>query len=809
MAETGIGSKDIKEEMRDSYIDYAMSVLVGRAIPDVRDGLKPVHRRVLFSMKDLGLSNNKQFRKCARIVGDCLGKYHPHGDVSVYDTLIRMAQDFSLRYPLVDGQGNFGSIDGDGAAAMRYTEARMQKLSEELIKDIEKKTVDFIPNFDASLNEPVVLPSKFPNLLVNGSSGIAVGMATNIPPHNMGEVVDGVLAFLDDESLDSLSLMKFIKAPDFPTGAQIMGLDGVKNAYSTGKGSVRLRSVVEIDSKKKRLIVKEIPYQTNKSLLLEEIANLVRNKTIQGINNIKDESNRNGISVVIDLKRDANPEVVLNHLYNSSNLEKNFSISLIAVVDGSPKLLNLRELVVNFVSHRKNVIERKTQFEFDEALDKEHILIGLSTALDKIDEVIEIIKKSPDSSEAKKRLTSSYSLSEKQAEAILEMRLSRLASLEQQKIRDDLVKIKTLIKQLKGILQDKSKVIEIIKKELLEIKKNYGDSRRSSIESSSAAVFDEQDFIKSEEVVVTVTNKGYIKRLPVATYRQQGRGGRGVTSTSTKREDDFAEKIFIANTHSYLLCFTDRGVVHWLKVYKIPEASKQAMGKAIINLLDLSKNEKITSIIPVNKFEEEKFLLMATKKGTVKKTALNNFSKPRKGGIIAVSLVPKDSLVEVLISDGSNEVMLCSKKGSAVKCKESDIRPTGRSSKGVLGMNLRDDDEVISMLVLTGSSDKILTITEKGYGKKTKVEEYRLTSRGGKGVINIQTTQRNGNVVSVKSVKDDYDLICMSKKGIAIRVSCSGISTIGRNTQGVRIMKLGQDDEVSSVTVIPKMNDES
>ncbi|MCP3682723.1 MAG: DNA gyrase subunit A [bacterium] len=785
--------RGIEDEMKESYLDYAMSVLVSRALPDARDGLKPVHRRVLYTMHQLGLLHNKPFRKSATIVGNCMARWHPHGDASIYDTLVRMAQDFSLRFPLVKGQGNFGSVDGDSAAAMRYTEAKLAKIAEELLKNIEKNTVDFAPNFDGSAKEPTVLPSMFPNLLVNGSSGIAVGMATNIPPHNFGEVVNATIAQIDNPEIDINELMQHIKGPDFPTGAQILGTEGIKNAYRTGRGIVRVRAKTFFEEYKghNRIIVSEIPFQVNKATMIEEIADLVRLKKIIGIADLRDESDREGIRVVIDLKKDANKDVVLNQLLKHSKLQSTFGINIIALVNNQPRTLNLKQIIVCFIDHRKNVVTRRTQFELEKATERAHILEGLITALNNIDEVIDGIKKSREVAEAKKFLMDKFSLTEKQAVAILEMRLQKLASLEQEKIKTEHTELLELIKELKEILASEKRILEIIKQELVELKEKYSDGRRTEISAAVEEVINVEDLIKPEDMVVTISHAGYIKRTPVATYRQQHRGGKGVIAATT-REEDFVEHLFIANTHSYILFFTDQGVVHWLKVHQIPEAGRQASGRPIVNLLQLEK-ETINAFVPVKKFDEEHNLIMATKKGTVKKTNLMQYSRPRRGGIIAITLEEDDRLIGVGLTDNTKQIILATRNGLAVRFKEQDVRPTGRSAMGVRGIRLREDDEVIGMVVVEPKKT-LLTVTAKGYGKRTPVEDYRLINRGGSGVINIKITDKNGKAVSIKPVTDDTGMIFISKQGIIIRMAAKDISTIGRNTQGVRIMRLGDGD---------------
>jgi len=788
--------KVIEEEMKKSYIDYAMSVIVGRALPDVRDGLKPVHRRVLYTMWENGLFHNKPFRKSANVVGTCMARYHPHGDVAIYDTLVRMAQDFSMRYPLVDGQGNFGSIDGDPPAAMRYTEARMSRIAEELLADIDKETVDFQLNFDGSLKEPVVLPSKIPSLLINGSSGIAVGMATNIPPHNVSEICDCIIFVVDNPECTVAELIRYVKGPDFPTGGIIIGVDGIRDAYNTGRGKIIVRAKTEIVEEKGRqkIIVTEIPYQVNKSVLIEEIASLVREKKIAEISNIRDESDKKGISIVIELKKDANAQVVLNQLYNHSRLQETFGIIMLVLVKNEPKVLNLKELIQCFIEHRKEVVTRRTRFELRKAEERAHILEGLIVALKNIDSVVKKIKASKDIEFATKMLISDYNLTELQAKAILDMKLQKLASLEQQKIISENDELKKLIAELKEILASEKRILEIIKKELAEIKKNFADERRTQIVEVEGEEITEEKLVKPEDVVVTVSHSGYVKRTPVDSYRQQGRGGKGVVAAETK-EGDFIEHIFVANTLSYILLFTNKGKLHWLKVYEIPEASRHAKGKAIINLIPLEENEKITAFVPVKEFDDKHYLFMATKKGTVKKTNLIEYSRPRKGGIIGITLEPNDELVSVELTSGNDQIVLASRKGLAVRFKEQDVRACGRSAIGVRGIRLRENDEVIGM-VIADDTKQLLSITENGYGKRTAVTEYRLIGRGGSGVINIQCSERNGDVVAIASVIEEDEIVAISKNGIIIRVPVRNISLVGRNTQGVRIMKLDEGDKV-------------
>jgi len=795
--------KLIEEEMKKSYIDYAMSVIVGRALPDVRDGLKPVHRRVLYTMLELGLFLGKPFKKCARIVGDCLGKYHPHGDLSVYDALVRMAQAFSLRYTLVDGQGNFGSVDGDSAAAMRYTEARMSRIAEQMLADIEKETVDFIPNFDASLKEPSVLPSKIPNLLVNGSSGIAVGMATNIPPHNMAEICDGTIYAIDHPDCSVSDIMRHVKGPDFPTAGIIAGREGIKSAYSTGRGKITVRAKAEIieDKGRQRIVITEIPYQVNKAMLIEEMAALVREKKVAGIADIRDESDKEGLRVAIDLKRDANAQVILNQLYSHTRMQQTFGIIMLVLVDNEPKVLNLKEAISCFISHRKDVVTRRTKFELRKAEEKAHLLEGLIVALNNIDDVVKKIKASKDVSDATAMLVSDYSLTEAQAKAILEMRLQKLASLEQEKIRNEHKELLKLIAGLKEILSSEQRICSIIKDELAELKLKFGDKRKTEImELDSEEVITEESLVKPEDVVVTISHSGYIKRMPVSLYRQQGRGGKGIIAAETK-EEDFLEHVFVANTHSYLLLFTDKGKVHWLKVYELPEASRYAKGKAMINIVQLDSGEKVTAFVPVKSFDENRYLFMSTMKGTVKKTNIVEYSRPRKGGIIAIKLEEGDELIGVEMASGNDQIIIASKNGMAVRFKGSDVRTTGRSAMGVRGIRLKEKDEVVGM-VIADDTRQLLSITENGYGKRTEVSEYRLIGRGGSGVINIQCSERNGKVVAIASVTDDDEVVVISKHGIMIRVLVKDISLIGRNTQGVRIMKLNDADEVVAIAKI-------
>jgi DNA gyrase subunit A len=794
----------IEEEMKNAYINYAMSVIIGRALPDVRDGMKPVHRRILYSMYEMGLLYNKSFKKCARIVGDVLGKFHPHGDASVYAALVRMAQDFSLRYPLVRGQGNFGSIDGDSAAAYRYTEAKLQKMSSDIIKDIEKNTVDFKDNFDGSMKEPTVLPTKIPNLLVNGSSGIAVGMATNIPPHNLGEISAAITATIDNPDITVEELMELVPGPDFPTGGEVICGPGLLHAYTKGRGKVTIKAVTEIEESK--IIIKEVPYQVNKAELIEYIAGLVRDKKVPGIRNINDESDREGIRVVIDVKRDVDPNVVLNQLFKYSRMKVTFGINLLSLVDNQPKLLGLKAMVQYHIDHRKVVITRRTEYDLSQAQKRIHILDGLLIALDNIDEVIPGIRKSKTVDEAKEFLVGTYSLSEIQAKAILEMRLQKLASLEQEKIRSEHTELLEKIDYYQSILESAEKVLELIKEEQEQIIADYGDVRKSKIIHGDEEDYDLEELIEENTVVVTITNSGYIKRISLDTYKTQKRGGRGVIAAGMK-EEDFVDRLYVTSTHAYLLFFTDQGQVYWLKVYHLPEGSRQAKGRHISNLLELKDGENINAIIPVRDFKEG-FLFMATQQGVVKKTDLASFSNPRKGGIRAINLDEGDCLIGVKYTTGDKEMILATRKGQANRFNEAAVRGMGRTARGVRGIRLAPEDYVMGMLAAEEDKE-ILTLTEKGYGKRTSVKEYRLCNRGGKGVTNIKITDKNGPVKTVMLVEGGEELMVMSKNGIAIRMKCSDISSIGRATQGVRIIRLGEGDELAAAAkIIPEDEEE-
>jgi len=793
----------VQEEMKQAYLDYSMSVIVGRALPDVRDGLKPVHRRILFAMYDMGMVHDKPFKKSARIVGEVLGKYHPHGDTAVYDAMARMVQPFSLRYPLIQGQGNFGSIDGDAPAAMRYTEARLNTLSEEMLEDIRKETVKLVPNFDASLKEPTVLPSKIPNLLVNGSSGIAVGMATNIPPHNLNEVCAAAIKVIENPEISIDEIMQVLPGPDFPTGGIITGKIGIKSAYHKGRGKIIVRSktIIEESKNKKTIIVNETPYMVNKSELLGQIANLTKNKSVVGISDLRDESDRDGTRIVIELKSGANPDVVLNQLYKHSRLQVTFGIIMLALVDNQPKVLNLHELIQNFIDHRVGIVKARTRYDLRKAEERSHILTGLIIALDDIDNAIRLIKASKNVAEAAESLKKQFKLSDIQSKSILDMRLQKLTSLEQDKLRQEQKELLKKVEGYKSILGSPEKVFSIIKGELQYIVAKYGDDRRTQILEGEGEVLEEEDLIKKEDMVITITHSGYIKRLPVGTYHEQRRGGRGIKAAGMG-DNDFVEDLFIASTHDSILFFTDKGKVHWLKVYQLPQASRQAKGSAIVNMLELDKDEKITAFTKVSAFEEGKFIVMSTKKGTIKKTPLTDFSRPRRGGIIAISLASDDELINVALTDGTREIIIATSKGMAVHFKEKDVRSMGRTASGVRGIKLKAQDKVIGMIAVDPKM-KLLSITEKGYGKKTPITEYRLIARGGSGVTNIKITEKNGKVVTIKEVDDIDEIMLISRKGIIIRINSKDISTIGRSTQGVRVMRLASDDVVVAAAKVP------
>lgn len=792
----------IDDEMKKSYIDYAMSVIVMRALPDVRDGLKPVHRRILYSMHEAGMASNKPYKKSARIVGEVLGKYHPHGDSSVYDAAVRLAQDFSTRYLLVDGHGNFGSVDGDSAAAMRYTEVRMAKIAEEILEDIEKDTVDFMPNYDESLKEPTVLPSKIPTLLINGSSGIAVGMATNIPPHNLGEIIDALILMIDKPEVQVEELLTIVQGPDFPTGASIMGRQGIRNAYTTGRGVVKMRAIAHTESMnggKNRIIVTEIPYQVNKARLIESIADLAQNKIIDGITDLRDESDRKGMRIVIELRRDANPDVILNQLYKHTQMQSSFGIIMLALVEGHPRVLTLHQVLNYYLLHRKDVVERRTKYELNKAKDREHILQGLKIALDNLDEVISTIRSSNNAEEARNKLISNFSLSERQAQAILEMRLQRLTGLERKKIDDEYQEILKTIAWLESILADEGKLMNIIKEELIEVKRRFADKRRTVI-AEDVSEINIEDLIEEEDIVITLTSNGYIKRLPVDTYRSQKRGGRGMMGVN-KKEEDFVEHLCITSTHHNVLFFTSRGRVYRLKGYEIPEASRTAKGTAMINVLTMEANEKITAIISVKEFEEGKFVFMATNRGIVKKTGLLEFNTARKNGLIAISLDEAEELIGVELSNGDSNVMLATKKGIAINFLETDVRSMGRSAHGVRGIRLNKDDEVVAMTRPAENSD-ILTVTQEGLGKRTLASEYRQQTRGGKGIINLKVTERTGSVVSVQVVQPEQELLLITAQGIIIRLAVSDVARYSRNAQGLRLMRLDEDDKIVALEVV-------
>lgn len=803
---------NIEDEMRKSYMDYAMSVIVGRALPDVRDGLKPVHRRVLFAMSELSNDWNKPYKKSARVVGDVIGKYHPHGDSAVYNTIVRMAQSFSMRHPLVDGQGNFGSIDGDSAAAMRYTEVRMDRLAHELLTDIDKETVDFGPNYDDSLQEPLVLPCKFPNLLVNGSEGIAVGMATKIPPHNLGEVIDALIAVIDNPALDFDDLLRLVPGPDFPTGGFILGRDGIREAYASGRGIIqtRARALVEKDRRTGResIIVNEIPYQVNKAKLIEKIAELVKEKKIEGISDLRDESDRDGMRIVIELKKESIPEVILNQLYKMTQMQSSFGIIMLAIVNGQPRVLALREVLDRFIEHRKEIITRRCIFELKKAEARAHILEGLKIALENLDEVIQIIKSSTNPAEAKERLMTRFGFSTLQAQAILDMRLHRLTGLERDKIIAEYNEILALIQRLKEILASEVEILNIIKQELIEIKERFANPRRTEIIAKTGDLSLE-DLIVEEDMVVTVSHTGYIKRNAVSLYRAQRRGGKGKTGMRPK-EEDFVEHLFIASTHAYILVFTDLGKVYWLKVHEIPQGGRATRGKAIVNLLQLSSEENVTSILPVKEFVEDKFIVTATRNGVVKKTELMAYSNPRAGGIIALTIDEGDRLVSTRLTDGTMDILLASNHGKSIRFPESDVRSMGRTSRGVRGMMLEAGDSIIGMEVVTdATAATLVTVTENGYGKRTDLDEYRVQSRGGKGIITIKTTERNGQVVDIKLVNDESDLMFITDRGKVLRTGVSMLSIIGRNTQGVRLMVLESGERIVAVARLAEKDEEN
>ena len=801
--------REINEEMKTAYIDYAMSVIVSRALPDARDGLKPVHRRILYAMHEDGITSDKPYRKCANTVGSVLGRYHPHGDSSVYDAMVRLAQDFSMRYPLIDGHGNFGSTDGDGAAAMRYTEARMAKIAEAMLVDIEKNTVDFMPNYDDRLQEPTVLPSKIPALLVNGSSGIAVGMATNIPPHNLNEVVDGIVKVIDEPELSDDDLLKIIKGPDFPTGAMIMGREGIKEAYLTGKGKITVRAETEIEEmsgNKQRIIVSSLPYQVNKAKLIETIANLVKDKRVEGISEIRDESDRNDkCRIVIELKRDARAQVILNLLFKHTQMQDTFGAILLALVDGQPKILTLRQCLDVYIDHRKKVILRRTKFELDKAEARAHILEGLLIAIDNIDEVINIIRSSYD--DAKERLMERFNLTDIQAQAILDMQLKRLSGLQREKLEEEYKELMKLIAHLKEILANEHLVYGIIKEELLEMKEKFGDERLTKIAAAEGEL-EVEDLIKEENSVVALTHFGYIKRMPVDTYKSQKRGGKGITGMAT-REEDFVKQIFTASTHDTILFFTNKGKMYRLRGFEIPEAGRTAKGTAIVNLLNVEPGEKVSAIIPIQNFADGKYILMATKSGLIKKTSLKEYDSARKTGLLAINLKDDDELIDVRLTDGEDNVVLVTKKGICITFEEKDVRPVGRVSQGVIGIRLDDEDSVIGMEpIVAGGKGALLAITENGFGKRTELDEYRVQNRGGRGVITYKITPKTGDIVGIKIVSGNEDVMMVTDTGTIIRINVDEISILGRSTQGVTLMRTNDGKVVSIETIDAEESEE-
>ncbi|MCK5029462.1 MAG: DNA gyrase subunit A [Bacteroidales bacterium] len=806
---------NIEEEMKSAYIDYAMSVIVSRALPDVRDGLKPVHRRVLFGMSDLGLASNKSYKKSARIVGEVLGKYHPHGDSSVYEAMVRMAQPWSLRYPLVDGQGNFGSIDGDSPAAMRYTEARLKKISEEVLRDIDKNTVDFQLNFDDSLQEPTVLPTRIPNLLVNGASGIAVGMATNMPPHNLSEVIDAIIAFIDNREIEISELMNYVKAPDFPTGGTIYGFQGIKDAFETGRGRILVRSKTEIETEangRERIIVTEIPYMVNKAEMIRKTAELVNDKKIEGITNISDESDRTGMRIVYEIRKDAIANVVLNNLFKYTQLQTSFSVNNIALIKGRPKVLNLKQMIESFVNHRHEVVVRRTQYELNQAEKKAHILEGLLIALDHLDEVIALIRASKTPEEAKEGLMSKFDLSEIQAKAILDMRLQKLTGLEREKIKEEYEELQKLIEYLRTILDDEPLRMTIIKDELIEIKETYGDERRTDIVPDEGE-FNAEDFYADEDMVVTISHMGYIKRTPVTEFRTQHRGGIG-SKGSTTRDEDFLEYMFIASMHNTMLFFTEKGKCFWLKVYQIPEGTRTSKGRAFQNLINIAAEDKVKAFINVQnlndkEYIENNYIMMSTKKGIVKKTALEAYSRPRQNGVNAITIKDGDMLLEAKLTDGKSDIVLATREGKAIRFNEQNVRSIGRTGAGVRGIRLsKPDDEVVGMVWVEESDNEVLVVSEKGYGKRSSIDAYRITNRGGKGVKTLNITEKTGKVIAIKGVNDDMDLMIINRSGITIRLAVSNLRVTGRATQGVRLINLRQDDTIAAVTQVTKVEDE-
>lgn len=797
----------IEDEMKNSYIDYSMSVIVSRAIPDVRDGLKPVHRRILYGMHELGMRYNRPYRKSARIVGDVLGKYHPHGDSAVYDAMVRMVQEFSLRYPMVDGQGNFGSVDGDSAAAMRYTEARLNLLSEAMLQDLDKNTVDFTPNFDESTEEPLVLPARLPNMLINGASGIAVGMATNIPPHNLGEIIDALVALIDRPDMESEALLKYVKGPDFPTGGIIYGVSGIREAYLTGRGRVVVRAKAALEKgrgNKEAIIVSEIPFQVNKANLISSIADLVKDRKIEGITDLRDESDRDGMRIVIELKRDAQPQIVLNKLYAHTQMQSTFGVIMLALVHGIPKVMNLKTMLEHFIDHRHQVILRRTKFELDKAEQQAHILEGLKIALDHIDEIVQLIKKSKNPETAKIGLMKTFKLSETQAKAILDMRLQRLTGLERKKIEEEYLRLIKLIEKLRSILDSRDKQMALIKEELAEVQEKFGDERRTEIVAKTEE-FSVEDFIAEEDMVITISHSGYIKRFPVSGYKRQNRGGKGVIGAGTKEEDSI-EHLFIASTHHFILFFTNKGKCHWLKVHAIPQAGRGSRGRAIVNCLQVEREESISAVVPVKSFEDDKFLFMATRLGMTKKTSLTAYSHPKRTGINAITLRPGDQLIDAKLTDGTQDIVLGTSHGKAIRFNETAVRPMGRTASGVRGINLTEGDFVIGMVVARREGT-LLVVTENGNGKRSAISDYRVTGRGGKGIITMKTGKKIGQMITIMDVMDTDDLLIITAKGQVIRQSVADIKVIGRNTQGVRLIRLNEDDHVADVARVVRQED--
>lgn len=806
---SGVKGINITQEIETSFLDYAMSVIVSRALPDVRDGLKPVHRRILYGMQELGNTADKAYKKSARIVGDVMGKFHPHGDSSIYDAMVRMAQDFSYRYMLVDGHGNFGSVDGDGAAAMRYTESRMSRIAMEMLRDINKNTIDYTDNYDGSEKEPVVLPSRYPNLLVNGAAGIAVGMATNIPPHNLGETIDGVLALSENPAITTEELMEIVPGPDFPTGGLILGRSGIRRAYETGRGSIVIRAKVEIEQKsngKETILIHELPYQVNKAKLIEKIAELVRDKKIDGITNLRDESDRRGMRVVIEVRKDANANVVLNNLYKQTAMQSSFGVNMLSLVNGQPKVMGLKEMLYHYLEHQKVIIRRRTEFDLKKAEDRAHILEGLRIALDHIDEIIAIIRGSRSGEEAKPQLMERFNLSERQAQAILDMRLVRLSGLEREKIEAEYQELQVLIAELKAILADEAKIVEIIRTEILEVKERFNDARRTEITSGGMEMIEDEDLIPVENSVVTLTHNGYIKRLAANTYRSQKRGGRGVQGMGTN-EDDFVEHLMNTSTHDTILFFTTKGKVFRAKGYEIPEYGRTAKGLPIVNLLNIDKGEKVTAMIRVDSFDKDAYFIFTTKTGITKRTPVSQFANIRTNGLIAISLREDDDLIAVRLTDGDKQVIIGTRDGMLVRFQEEDIRSMGRTAGGVRGIKLREGDEVVGMEIVEPGQE-ILVVTEKGYGKRTTEEEYRLQSRGGVGLKTIQITDKNGPMVAVKTVDGSEDLMLITINGMLIRMDVNDISLIGRSTQGVRLIRLGDDELVATVAKVEKEDEE-